>query len=335
MPPPLGAEEAYLFSWHLTPHLGLLIVAGAIAGAVHLGKIDASSRVLQEDATRLLYILAGAACGRVGCWPPGRQVHEGFAEHWKVEAAGMDVLRRCLVLIADHELPASTYSARVTASTGASLGACILAALCTFSGRMHGGAIDDVRTLLSDQGVLRDPVQWAVRWRDSGQKPLIVLGFPGFGHRLYPDGDPRAVAILRFLTVDSRVQRCCCRNAGRGRPSTQHRLCPSCRGATPPASNLRRQRFVRNRTRTRWAGLRTRWSKGEAEVRPGQGQSTATNRKQLAGVELSWRDASPWTSQPAARAKSRGKRLHYRLIDRPMARRGDGRINRRTSALRR
>jgi citrate synthase len=202
MPPPLGAKEVDL----LAPVAASGFIdrcVRAIAGAVHRGKVDASSQVLQEDAARLLYILAGAACGRAGCWPPGRQVHEGFAEHWKVDAAGMDVLRRCLVLIADHELPASTYSARVAASTGTSLGACILAALCTFSGRMHGGSIDYVRMLLSDQEVLRDPGRWAVRWRDSGQKPLMVLGFPGFGHRLYPDGDPRAVAILRFLTLDS------------------------------------------------------------------------------------------------------------------------------------
>ena len=238
MPPPLGAEEVDLRA-PVSASGFIDRCVRAIAGAVHLGKIDASSRVLQEDAARLLYILAGAACGRVGCWPPREQVHEGFAEHWKVDEAGKDVLRRCLVLIADHELPASTYAARVAASTGASLGACILAALCTFSGRMHGGAIDYVRALLSDQEVLRDPGRWAVRWRDSGQKPLMIPGFPGFGHRLYPDGDPRAEAILRFLTLNSEFERCCCRNAGRGRPSTQHRLCPSCSRATPPASAVR------------------------------------------------------------------------------------------------
>lgn len=205
MPPPLGAEEVDLRA-PVSASGFIDRCVRAIAGAVHLGKIDASSRVLQEDAARLLYILAGAACGRVGCWPPREQVHEGFAEHWKVDEAGKDVLRRCLVLIADHELPASTYAARVAASTGASLGACILAALCTFSGRMHGGAIDYVRALLSDQEVLRDPGRWAVRWRDSGQKPLMIPGFPGFGHRLYPDGDPRAEAILRFLMLDSELR---------------------------------------------------------------------------------------------------------------------------------
>jgi citrate synthase len=201
MVPPSEAHQASL----LAPVPGSEFVdrcARAVADAIHLGKTDASPRLLQQDAARLLYVVACAACGRAGCWPPGRKVHEGFAEYWKVDAAGKDVLRRCLVLIADHELPASTYSARVAASTGASLGACILAALCTFSGRMHGGAIDYVRALLTDREVLRDPERWAVRWRDSGQKPLMVPGFPGFGHRLYPDGDPRAEAILRFFTLD-------------------------------------------------------------------------------------------------------------------------------------
>jgi citrate synthase len=138
MPPPDAAEENLLPTPVAASEFADRCARG-IADAVHLGKIDASPRVLQGDAARLLYTLAGTACGLAGCWPTGRKVHEGFAEHWKVDAAGKDVLRRCLVLIADHELPASTYSARVTASTGASLGACILAALCTFSGHMHWG----------------------------------------------------------------------------------------------------------------------------------------------------------------------------------------------------
>ena len=131
-----------------------------ISGTVHLGTIDACPLVTQKDAARLLYIFGGAVCGCAGRWPRGKQAHEGFAEYWEVDAAGMDLLRRCLVLIADHELPASTYAARVTASTGASLGACILAALCTFSGPMHGSAIDYLRALLSDREVLRDPAKW-------------------------------------------------------------------------------------------------------------------------------------------------------------------------------
>src|ERR1700761_3814929 len=61
---------------------------------------------------------------------------------------GADLIRRILVLVADHELNPSAFAARVAASTGASLSASALAGLATLTGPRHGGAPAAIRQLL-------------------------------------------------------------------------------------------------------------------------------------------------------------------------------------------
>jgi len=99
-------------------------------------------------------------------------------------------LDRWLVLLADHELNASTFAARVAASAHADPHACVLAGLAALSGPRHGGASDRVEALLAavpDAGragaVLRE--------RERLGEPV-----PGFGHPFYPAGDPRAALLL-------------------------------------------------------------------------------------------------------------------------------------------
>ena len=105
------------------------------------------------------------------------------------------MIRRALVLLADHELNASTFAVRVAASTGASLAASLLAGLSALSGPRHGGAAEKMIELLGD--VERSGAERAVgRWLAREQK------LPGFDHPLYPNGDPRAAAILEHLSLD-------------------------------------------------------------------------------------------------------------------------------------
>jgi citrate synthase len=98
-----------------------------------------------------------------------------------------------LVLCADHELNASTFAARVAASTGADLQACLLAALATFMGPRHGTASRAVEDLLDEMG---RPARAAALVR---ARTTAGLGMPGFGHPLYPQGDPRATALLAIV----------------------------------------------------------------------------------------------------------------------------------------
>lgn len=126
--------------------------------------------------------------------PPGEApVHLRLARGFcRPEAA--DAIRRALVLLADHELNASTFAARVTASTGASLAAATLAGLAALTGPLHGSASAGLAALLPVVEAQGAPV--AVRqWLAQG-RPL-----PAFGHRLYPEGDARARALLSRLDL--------------------------------------------------------------------------------------------------------------------------------------
>ena len=100
------------------------------------------------------------------------------------------LLEQMLVLCADHELNASTFAARVAASTGADLYACLSAAVAAFSGPRHGGASEQVEVFAREAGDARGAAA-AVRDRMRRGEHL-----PGFGHPLYAAGDPRAAPLL-------------------------------------------------------------------------------------------------------------------------------------------
>ena len=73
--------------------------------------------------------------------------HRRLAAYWRLDETGADLVRRCLVLIADHELNASTLTARCVASTGAPLAAVVSAALGALSGPRHGGAASRIEAI--------------------------------------------------------------------------------------------------------------------------------------------------------------------------------------------
>lgn len=95
-----------------------------------------------------------------------------------------------LVLMADHELNASSFAARVAASTGADLYMCVTAALATVSGPEHGSAPDRVEALIAEIG---KPERATAVVRARARRGESV---PGFGHRLYAAGDPRTPPLL-------------------------------------------------------------------------------------------------------------------------------------------
>lgn len=98
-------------------------------------------------------------------------------------------LDRVLVACAEHELNASTFAARVVASTGADLYASVLAALCSLSGPIHGGACDRIETMFAE---LESGTRLETMLQHFGEQHLLP---PGFGHAIYPGGDPRAVLL--------------------------------------------------------------------------------------------------------------------------------------------
>ena len=98
----------------------------------------------------------------------------------------------CLILHADHELNASTFTARVVAGTLADMYACITAAIGALSGPLHGGANTAVMRTLLEIGTAENAESF-IRKALSDKRKIM-----GFGHAVYKTEDPRATHLRRF-----------------------------------------------------------------------------------------------------------------------------------------
>ncbi|HXZ68609.1 MAG TPA: citrate synthase family protein, partial [Alphaproteobacteria bacterium] len=149
-----------------------------------------ASDVLKQECWGLLFGFADALAGRRLKQP----LHSSLAEAWRMPARSTAHIRRALVLVADHELNASTFAARVAASTGAPLAGAALAGLSTLTGPLHGDAT--ARVLAQLDAALRDGggPENAIAERLMHGEPIH-----GFGHVLYPSGDIRASLLLAEL----------------------------------------------------------------------------------------------------------------------------------------
>jgi len=110
----------------------------------------------------------------------------------KPTRAQVTLVDRALVLCAEHELNASAFAARVAASAGADLYACLGVALNTLSGSAHGGMCDRVEALLVAIGSKARAARTVNEWLSRGEQ------VPGFGHPLYPAGDPRGALLVEL-----------------------------------------------------------------------------------------------------------------------------------------
>jgi citrate synthase len=100
----------------------------------------------------------------------------------------------CLILHADHELNASAFSARVTASSLSGLYSSVMSALGTLKGSLHGGANEAVMRMLGEIGTMDRLESYLAEQLAAGGKIM------GFGHRVYREGDPRA-KILKQMSA--------------------------------------------------------------------------------------------------------------------------------------
>lgn len=162
------------------------LLALAARAAVDPPSRGRSRAVLQAEAAEAIGTLANALLGPASS--AALPLHARLAAAWRRPKAA-DALRRALVLMTDHELNASTFAARVTASTGASMAACLLTGLSTLTGPLHGGAAAAVQALVRDAAASGSEA--AVREWLAHDRPLAA-----FGHPLYPQGDARCAALL-------------------------------------------------------------------------------------------------------------------------------------------
>lgn len=103
----------------------------------------------------------------------------------------VQALSRYLCLTIDHGFNASTFTARVVASTGADLAACVTAAIGALSGPLHGGAPSRALDALDDIGTPERAAEWTRAQLARGERVM------GFGHAVYRTADPRSELLKR------------------------------------------------------------------------------------------------------------------------------------------
>jgi citrate synthase len=139
---------------------------------------------------RILHLMTAAAAPTTAATST---IDRTLARAWRASDRGGDLLRAALILCADHELNVSAFAARCVASAGSNPYAVVIAGLAALEGVRHGGISARVEAMLESlrgSGRLRRAVGERLR---RGER------LEGFGHPLYRDGDPRAVALIALL----------------------------------------------------------------------------------------------------------------------------------------
>ncbi|MBU9519379.1 helix-turn-helix domain-containing protein [Burkholderia multivorans] len=197
-----GFDRAQWDDWarrwaHLAPLDRALVLLPAAAAS--LPRLWAQERDAQLDSAALLLRVAAAALADRA--PSDAPVHRQLAAAWRVRRRDhTDLLRRALVLCADHELNPSTFAVRCIASTGTHLFGAIAGGLAALSGPRHGGETFRAATLLDEAARAADLDRYlALRIAHDERADGGRTALAGFGHPLYPDGDPRARALLDAL----------------------------------------------------------------------------------------------------------------------------------------
>jgi citrate synthase len=123
----------------------------------------------------------------------GRTIPERFVIRWRGEANPDHVkaIDAYWISAAEHGMNASTFTARVVASTGADSAAALSSAVGALSGPLHGGAPSRVLKMLDEVELLGDADRWVKDALDRGDRLM------GFGHRVYRAEDPRARVLRR------------------------------------------------------------------------------------------------------------------------------------------
>jgi citrate synthase len=177
-----------------------------LAGEWKLGKLnEISDEQAREDLGRLSSQMMGivARSARVAdgqrdqisndVVAQGKTAAEKFLLQWRGEADPRHVraIDTYWICTAEHGLNASTFTARVVASTGADCGAALSSAVGALSGPLHGGAPAYVKPMLEEVQRMGDPEKWV---RDALANKKRIMGF---GHRVYRAEDPRSRILKR------------------------------------------------------------------------------------------------------------------------------------------
>jgi citrate synthase len=162
--------------------MALVAVSGSDWNAYQL-----QAEQVSQTGARILWLLGQAVTGK----SVRRSLGETLADAW--QSGTPRLFDAALILCADHELNASSFTARVVASAEATPYEVVTGGLSALQGVKHGGLTRRVAAFLREVEVAGS-VETVLQERLRRGDPI-----PGFGHRLYPNGDPRAVTLLDLL----------------------------------------------------------------------------------------------------------------------------------------
>lgn len=152
---------------------------------------DLRPRAVAQTGWRIVNLLTSVAAESSEL---ASTVEETLALAWAPNARNAPALiRAALILCADHELNVSAFTARCVASAGSNPYAVVVAGLAALEGAKHGGATERVEALFDEIRRVRDPRKALGACLRRG------VTIDGFGHPLYPNGDPRATLLLDML----------------------------------------------------------------------------------------------------------------------------------------
>ncbi len=198
------AEPHGLFVRSADPRVDVQAALAMLAPEWGFGQlIDISDQEARDDLARAsvmaLSFVAQSARGTGRPPVPQREVDkatsipERFLVRWRGEADPDHVkaIDAYWISAAEHGMNASTFTARIVASTGADCAAALSSAVGALSGPLHGGAPSRVLRMLDEVEQMGDAEKWVKQALDSGQRLM------GFGHRVYRAEDPRARVLRR------------------------------------------------------------------------------------------------------------------------------------------
>jgi citrate synthase len=191
-------------AWAIVPHLG-----NALTFKDGMDSLRAcASHLVAQDKPGDEVTITGALPVFVAAWLRTQRNEAPVAPDVKLSTAA-DYLRMMLgkpgtneqvaaldaylVTVADHGLNASTFTARVLASTGTDMVSCVVAAIGALKGPLHGGAPGPVLDMLSQIGEPDRAVQWLEQELVAGRRIM------GMGHRIYRVRDPRAAVLEKAV----------------------------------------------------------------------------------------------------------------------------------------
>ncbi len=173
-----------------------------------LGLYDEEADVMEEDANRqkairlqakISTIVTSFARIRQGQDPVKPKKDLGFAANFlymlngkEAEPVEIEAMNKALVLHADHELNASTFTARVCVATLSDIYSGVTAAIGALKGPLHGGANERVMKMLTEIGEEENAIPY-IKEKIANKEKIM-----GMGHRVYKNGDPRAKHLRRM-----------------------------------------------------------------------------------------------------------------------------------------